>query len=112
MVLDDSGLRYNGRHVPWEAMTGLRTDDYTRKGWVYLEYTAGGVTRSLRLDSYHVEKFDEIVNAMNNPDVKERVLKTGAVPVGDRPADFEAFMANERQRLGDVIVRSKIVLTE
>ena len=55
---------------------------------------------------------DEIVKAMNTPDVKERVLKTGAVPIGDRPAEFEAFMANERQRLGDVIVRSNIVLTE
>jgi len=55
---------------------------------------------------------DEIVKAMNTPDVKERVLKTGAVPIGDRPAEFEAFMANERQRLGDVIVRSNIVLTQ
>ena len=55
---------------------------------------------------------DDIVKAMNTPDVKERVLKTGAVPIGDRPAEFEAFMANERQRLGDVIVRSNIVLTE
>ena len=55
---------------------------------------------------------DEIVKAMNASDLKERVLKTGAVPVGDRPEDFEAFMTNERQRLGDVIVRSNIVLTE
>ncbi len=55
---------------------------------------------------------DEIVKAMSQPDVKERVLKTGAVPVGDRPADFAAFMANERQRLGEVITRSGIVLTE
>ncbi len=55
---------------------------------------------------------DEIVKSMNLPDVKERVLKTGAVPVGDRPADFEAFMATERQRLGDVIARSGIVLKE
>jgi len=55
---------------------------------------------------------DEIVKAMNQPDMKERVLKTGAEPIGDRPADFEAFMANERQRLGDVITRSGIVLTE
>ena len=55
---------------------------------------------------------DEIVKAMSQPDIKERVLKTGAVPVGDRPADFAAFMANERQRLGDVITRSGIVLTE
>lgn len=49
---------------------------------------------------------------MSLPDVKERVLKTGAVPVGDRPAAFEAFMANERKRLGDVITRSGFVLTE
>ncbi len=55
---------------------------------------------------------DEIVRTMNLPDVKERVLKTGAEPVGDRPADFDAFMASERQRLGDVIARSGIVLTE
>jgi tripartite-type tricarboxylate transporter receptor subunit TctC len=55
---------------------------------------------------------DAITATMNLPDVKDQVLKTGAVPVGDRPADFEAFMANERQRLGDVITRSGIVLTE
>ena len=55
---------------------------------------------------------DEIVKAMNQPDVKERVLKTGAVPVGDWPAAFEAFMANERQRLGDVITKRGIVLTD
>jgi tripartite-type tricarboxylate transporter receptor subunit TctC len=36
---------------------------------------------------------DEIVKAMSAAEVKERVLKTGAVPVGDRPADFAAFMA-------------------
>ena len=55
---------------------------------------------------------DEVVKAMSQPDVKERVLKTGAVPIGDRPADFAAFMANERQRLGEVIARSGIVLTD
>jgi len=55
---------------------------------------------------------DEIVKVMNLPDVKERVLKTGAAPIGDRPADFAAFMTNERQRLGDVIARSGIVLTD
>jgi len=55
---------------------------------------------------------EEVVKAMNTSDMKERVLKTGAVPVGDRPAEFEAFMTNERQRLGDVIARTQIVLTE
>jgi tripartite-type tricarboxylate transporter receptor subunit TctC len=55
---------------------------------------------------------DEIVKAMAQPDVKERVLKTGAVPVGDLPAEFAAFMAAERSRLGDVITKTHIVLTE
>ena len=55
---------------------------------------------------------DDIVKAMSDPAVKERVLKTGAVPVGDSPADFAAFMKVERDRLTDVIKKSNIVLTE
>ena len=55
---------------------------------------------------------DEIIKVMSQPDVKASVLKTGAVPVGDSPAEFEAFMASERRRLGEVISRSGIVLTE
>ena len=54
----------------------------------------------------------EIVKVMNQPDVKVKVLATGATPVGDSPAEFEAFMAKERQRLGDVIVKRGIVLAD
>ena len=54
----------------------------------------------------------EIVKVMHQPDVKEKVLATGATPVGDSPAEFEAFMAKERQRLGDVIAKSGIVLSD
>lgn len=60
-VLDDQGLHYKGRHIPWEAMTGLKTDDYARKGWVDLVYTADGATRQLRLDSYLLRHFHPIV---------------------------------------------------
>jgi tripartite-type tricarboxylate transporter receptor subunit TctC len=55
---------------------------------------------------------DAIVNAMNLPEVKQQVLKTGAVPAGDSAAAFEAFMARERQRLGDVIAKTGIVLAD
>jgi len=55
---------------------------------------------------------DEIVKAINLPDVKERVLKTGAVPVGDAPAAFDAFIARERERLGEVIRKTGIVLAD
>ena len=54
----------------------------------------------------------DIAKVMNQPNVKERVLATGAVPAGDTPAELETFMAKERQRLGDIIARSGIVLSE
>jgi tripartite-type tricarboxylate transporter receptor subunit TctC len=55
---------------------------------------------------------DEIAKVMKMDDVKDRVLATGATPAGDGPAAFEAFMADERKRIGDVIIKSGIVLTE
>jgi tripartite-type tricarboxylate transporter receptor subunit TctC len=55
---------------------------------------------------------DEIVKAMSQPDVRDRVLATGAVPAADRPAAFQAFMAKERERMAEVITKSGIVLTE
>lgn len=54
----------------------------------------------------------EIAKAMNLPEVRERVLKTGASPAGDGAAAFEAFMARERQRLAEVISKSGIVLAD
>jgi|SRR5436190_3322769 len=55
---------------------------------------------------------DELVKSMALADVRERVLKMGAVPAGDSSQAFEAFMARERQRLAEVITKSGIVLTE
>ena len=55
---------------------------------------------------------DEVVKAMNTPDVKDRVRNTGAVPAGDSSSAFEAFIARERQRLGEVITRTGIVLAD
>jgi tripartite-type tricarboxylate transporter receptor subunit TctC len=55
---------------------------------------------------------DETSKAMNLADVKERVLGMGAVPAGDTPAQFQAYINGERQRLGDVIARTGIVLAD
>jgi tripartite-type tricarboxylate transporter receptor subunit TctC len=54
----------------------------------------------------------EIGKAMNQQDIKDQVLRTGAVPSGEGPEEFTKFMANERERLGDVIRRSGIVLKD
>jgi tripartite-type tricarboxylate transporter receptor subunit TctC len=54
----------------------------------------------------------EIVKVMKQPDTKEKVLATGATPVGDSPGEFDAYMAKERQRLGEVIAKRGIVLSD
>jgi tripartite-type tricarboxylate transporter receptor subunit TctC len=55
---------------------------------------------------------DETAKAMHLADVKERVLGMGAVPVGDSPAEFQAYIDNERRRLGEVIAKTGIVLAD
>jgi tripartite-type tricarboxylate transporter receptor subunit TctC len=55
---------------------------------------------------------DEVIRVMNVADVKERVLKMGAVPAAGSPQAFEAFMARERARLAEVIAKSGIVLAD
>ena len=55
---------------------------------------------------------DETAKALHAPDVREQVLKTGAIPAGDSAAAFEVFMAAERRRLGEVIAKTGIVLAE
>jgi tripartite-type tricarboxylate transporter receptor subunit TctC len=54
----------------------------------------------------------EVVKVMALPDVKEKVLATGASPVSDAPAAFESHMAKERQRLGEVVAKRGIVLAD
>ena len=55
---------------------------------------------------------DEITKVMRMDDVKSRVLATGATPASDGPSAFESFMAVERKRMGEVIAKSGIVLTD
>jgi len=56
---------------------------------------------------------EEFAKALANAEVKDKILKTGAVPASnDSPAAFADFMAKERARLGDVVARSKIELKE
>lgn len=55
---------------------------------------------------------EQIVRTLRSPDVKEGVTRTGAVPAGDTAAAFAAFMTGERQRLGDVITKTGIVLAD
>ena len=54
----------------------------------------------------------EAVKAVNLPDVRERIIRTGAEPVGGTPQAFDALIAAEQRRLGDVIRKAKISLED
>ena len=54
----------------------------------------------------------EAVKAVNLPDVRERIIRTGAEPVGGTPQAFDALIATEQRRLGDVIRKAKISLED
>lgn len=65
LVLDEAGLAYNQRPViPWDAMRSLDTSRFNRKGQVDLIYDDGGAERRLRLDEYHLARFEEIVDEL------------------------------------------------
>ena len=54
----------------------------------------------------------EIIKAISQPDIRERISKLGASPVTETPEEFAAFIAAERRRLGDVITKTGIVLAD
>ncbi|HUU81958.1 MAG TPA: hypothetical protein VM243_00515 [Phycisphaerae bacterium] len=69
--LTDAGLKLNSQGgtrwggsplVPFEAMTGLRIEDYKRKGWVVVEYQlTDGREGTVSLNDYVHKAFPEIV---------------------------------------------------
>jgi hypothetical protein len=62
VTIDDRGMTYAGRLIPFDTIRRLA--NYSAKGWVDVFYELGGQERKLRLDSYKVEKFHEIIEAI------------------------------------------------
>lgn len=56
--------------------------------------------------------YAESAKALSLTDVRERISRTGAVPVGGTPREFDAYIAAEQQRLGNVIRKAKISLDD
>ena len=62
VVIDDEGLVYAGRRVPFDNMT--KFTNYSKKGWVDLFYKLGTQERKIRFDNQKVRKFNEIIDAL------------------------------------------------
>lgn len=50
------------------------------------------------------------VAAINTPQIKDRLSKEGAKPVGNEPAEFGAFMASETKRWAEIVKASALKL--
>ncbi len=65
LVLDQDGLSFRGvGPITWESMRSLDISRFSRKGFVDLMYDDNGAERRLRLDEYHLEKFDDIIDEL------------------------------------------------
>jgi len=64
VVLDDEGLKIRGQVITWDEMESIDGSRLQDKGWVTLTYQRGGQARSIRLDSFSLDRFEEILNAI------------------------------------------------
>lgn len=63
LVLDEAGLAYRSvGPIRWEDMQALDISRFARKGWAELVYNDQGTQRRLRLDEYHLAKFDDVID--------------------------------------------------
>ncbi|MBI5765009.1 MAG: hypothetical protein HZA51_15950 [Planctomycetes bacterium] len=63
LVLDENGLALNGvGPIGWDAMKSMDISRFQKKGWVELVYATDGSDRRLRLDEYHLARFDDIID--------------------------------------------------
>jgi tripartite-type tricarboxylate transporter receptor subunit TctC len=70
-----------------------------------------GISAPIRTSASIVKRLhEESAKAVRLPEVRERIEREGAVPVGGTPREFYAFIAAERARLGNVIRKANISL--
>jgi tripartite-type tricarboxylate transporter receptor subunit TctC len=56
-----------------------------------------------------IEKMNAALQAaLKTPEVAEKLSQTGIEPAGGSVADFAAFIASERKRLGDIAAKAKM----
>jgi|CXWL01.1.fsa_nt_gi hypothetical protein len=89
LVVDDDGLTINSvGPIPWDQMTALDISRFAKKGCVELVYNEQGAQRRVRLDEYHFDAFDDVIDAIcarkgfDNPlPVKEAQGDSTSTPV-------------------------------
>lgn len=88
VIVDESGLAYNGKQISWDDMNDLDSDMYHAKGWLYLLYNAGGSERRMKLDSFKIDAFRDVIDA-----ICDKKNFANPIPIDefveDMPEEFE-----------------------
>ena len=64
VVVDEDGLTIGGRMIGWDAMESLDSSQLKEKGWVTLICRGPEGEEAVRLDSYAIERFDDVLAAI------------------------------------------------
>jgi hypothetical protein len=64
VILDDEGLKIRGNTITWDEMESIDASRLNDKGFVTLSFQRDGQPRSVRLDSYALDRFDEMLDAI------------------------------------------------
>ena len=75
---DASGVNWGSKPlIPWSTCEGLDRSELDTKAWVWLLYrpTSGGGAARLKIDSYHVHNFDEIMDLLNSRFLSDDLFK-------------------------------------
>ena len=50
----------------------------------------------------------DLVEILTRPDVREKLVAQGAIPVGSSPAEFAALIVKDRERYARIIVEKNV----
>jgi hypothetical protein len=64
VIVDERGLTYDRLAIPWDAMVDLDSSEYHEKGWVRLIYASGAKQRRIKLDSFKIGAYDDVIDAI------------------------------------------------
>jgi len=72
LIADEEGIGYaGGQKIPWSEIRALDSSKLASKGILYLKYDSGGKQGTLKLDSWKLQGFRELVALVESKAVAE-----------------------------------------
>jgi tripartite-type tricarboxylate transporter receptor subunit TctC len=74
---------------------------------------AWGISAPAGVPREVLQRLNGVIDAaLKRPEAQERIRTLGATPLGGSMTDFDAYIAQERKRMGELIAKTGIILTD